>query len=567
VYGVLKLAAHRFGAKVKERNDAQDRERQRHLAIAQSIRKIYHEAQRRFVESKADQRAGLCTRRAGKTFLLAPEFIATALEEPGSHQIYGHETRAEARRLMWRGNHGRDGLLPRLHQYGLDRECKINKTELSITFPNGSIIELIGLNDEDQINKLRGNAFRRVVLDEGQKVRNLQELVEDVLQPALRDYQQIGGRPGELWMFGTPSKHPSGYFFEVTNAENPLPGWEVHRWSVRDNPFWGGTPDERWDKTAGEILRKNNWTGDEPKFRREWKAEWVYEDASYVYAIHQVQEHARYFAPLRSHVDGSYDHETALKDLPRTWPLPQPTTPATSQRLVPMARNRSNGRLTQRLTTKARPITWLFALGVDLGYDPGAFAVVLWAYSHDCPDVYEMWSWKKTGLVPDAQAEAVKRVIEIARPVIVVGDPGGLGKGELAGWRERHSLPIDDAEKAQKRTWQEFFNGDLTAGRVHFRQGSPLVHEMEHLLWVPETKKKRPGNDKRPVEWANRALRDKSVPGNHNCDAGLYGYRHLTHYLGRGPENDETEEERMENQVDEDHADSEDADDIYSRYS
>jgi hypothetical protein len=539
VYGVLKLAAYRFGAKVKERNDAQERERQRHLAIAQSIRKLYHDAQRRFVESKADQRAGLCTRRAGKTFLLAPEFIATALEEPGSHQIYGHETRAEARRLMWRGNHGRDGLLPRLHQYGLDRECKINKTELSITFPNGSVIELIGLNDEDQINKLRGNAFRRVVLDEGQKVRNLQELVEDVLQPALRDYQQIGGCSGELWMFGTPSKHPSGYFFEVTNAENPLPGWEVHRWSVRDNPFWGSTPEERWDKTAGAILRKNNWTGDEPKFRREWKAEWVHEDASYVYAIHQVQEHTRYFAPLRSHVDGSYDHETALLDLPR-FADPKDKRP--------------------------RPITWLFALGVDLGYDPGAFAVVLWAYSHDCPDVYEMWSWKRSGLVPDAQAEAVKRVIEVARPVIVVGDPGGLGKAELAGWRERHNLPIDDAEKAQKRTWQEFLNGDITAGRVHFRKGSPLVHEMEHLLWVPETKR-RPGNDNAPVEWANRALRDKSVPGNHCCDGGLYSYRHLTHYLGRGPENDETEEQRIENQVDEEHDESENADDIYARYS
>lgn len=501
--------------------------------ITAAIRGEYHPKQGAFARSQAEQEAAICTRRSGKSRCIIAEMLCTALEEPNSHQVYINETKHESKRIAWRGAKNKDGFIPLLQRFGMLGEVRTNKTELSITFANGALIELFGADDADQMEKLRGGAYRRVVVDEAQKIVHLQELVEGVLQPAMRDQFMETGRAGQIWLTGTPSQETAGYFYDVTNDEEPLAGWEVHRWSVSDNPYFGATPEIRWANTAGAILAKNRWTGSEPKFQREWLGKWVKEDARYVYHANRMPEHRLVFAPLRMHADGSYDHERALADLPQ----------------------RTDGR-------KPRRIEWMSALGVDLGYDPGAFALVLWAYSHDHPDVYEMWSWKMTGLVPDVQREAIDAIRSSVPLTIMVGDPGGLGKGELEGWRERHGLPIDDAEKTQKRTWMEFFNGDITSGRVRLREGSPLLHEMKHLMWAPikARRAEAPGVAIAPKEWANRKLKDGSVPGNHCCDAGLYAYRHLTHYLHRAPEDlpevgspewFRREEQRMEDEIDE----------------
>ena len=106
-----------------------------------------------------------------------------------------------------------------------------------------------------------------------------------------------------------------------------------------------------------------------------------------------------------------------------------------------------------------------------------------------------------------------------ALPILVGAD--------LVAWRERLGLPIEAADKAGKRAWQEMLNGDIRRGRILYRDGSPLLDEHRHLVRLPGTV------GKQGREHADRRLPDGRVPGNHISDGWLYIYRHLTHHLHR----------------------------------
>jgi len=488
-----------------------------------------HPKQQAFTSSKAQLVAGFCTRRAGKTRGGVRRVLADAIRNVW-WQVYVNETRAEAVKLVWSGPpKQRDGLMPLLHDCGLKEglDYRTNKTELRVTIVHlgvdrdeESYIDLVGADDEDQCNKLRGPSYNRAWLDEAQKLRHIEPLIRGALMPAMMDFG------GQIWLTGTPSVECAGLFYDVTNLEQPEQGWEVHRWSVRDNPFFGATPDERWARTGAVYLQQNNITADDPDFRREWGPEWVKEGARYVYAIHSVEAHRRTFAPQRLLADGFYDHERAIADLPR----------------------RPNGRAYQ----------WMFGIGGDLGYDPDPFALAIGAFTPELRDIYEMWSWKQTKLIPDEQMAVIRRLMRVVPFVVMPFDPAGANvKGMLKGWQERYDVPVEEADKAHKATWREMLNGDIRAGRVHFREGSPLLDEMVHLQWRRQTS----GNAK-PVEWADRVVSSKSkrVPGNHCCDGWLYQYRHMTHYLYQDkppppkvgtPEWAQREAEQMEQAVDE----------------
>jgi hypothetical protein len=156
----------------------------------------------------------LCTRRAGKTFGGIREFVAYALENAKSRQLYINETRDEAKALAW--DEPDDGILAVLNTFGLKRgetrgddgDYWANETELVVRFRNGSIIKLFGADDERQVNKLRGRKWMRVLWDEAQKARHLQQGIQQVLGASMSDFE------GQIWITGTPSLDTAGYFFE-----------------------------------------------------------------------------------------------------------------------------------------------------------------------------------------------------------------------------------------------------------------------------------------------------------------------------------------------------------------
>lgn len=157
-------------------------------------------------------------------------------------------------------------------------------------------------------------------------------------------------------------------------------------------------------------------------------------------------------------------------------------------------------------------------LGIDYGFsDDTAFAVVGWRDND--PNVYVLFAEKEAGLTPSAAAETVAALDEEHHFERIVGDVGGLGKGYAEEARRRWALPIEPAEKQNKRGYIDLLNDALATGRLKVvRAGcSQLLDEWRDLCWDERRQKEAPG-----------------LP-NHCADAVLYAWRACPNYLEREP--------------------------------
>jgi hypothetical protein len=516
-------------------------------ALCVTLRSRFHPKQAAFYDRTKNVRAALwrgaslCTRRAGKTAGGTREVLSRCLEQPGYRSIYCGQTREEVKRRAWESD-TKDGFLDLLDEHGepvpksktvaydiAGVRAFVNRQSLVIDFANGSQIVLFAANHKKDQRKLRGGAKHLVWIDEAQEFLELTNFIESVCSALVKDYK------GETWLTGTPSEDCAGYFYEVTcepeSGDTPRPGWDVHRYAVTDNPFFGrvipigasfDVVDQfgestgnyntlesaqaaaeilRWDATAGATLKENNWTGDEPAFLREYRGKWTKLDALFVYPVNAVPEHVLHWknkagewAPMRLDADGWLNYEAAILDLPTISGY------------------------------------WLTSVGVDFGYLPHPFAIHAWSFALELEDVYELFSWKKTGVLPDDQRDYLHRLVrQIEHLAVMVGDPGGQKLPDLIAWKERTGLPIEPADKSQKRTWQQMIGGDIRKGHVKFRKGSTTLHEMKHLM-----EKRLPTG--KVIELDNRVLTDGTVPGNDCADSSLYSKRHIYQFLHKSPE-------------------------------
>ncbi len=505
------LAERRRRVEVARRIGAQ--RTARYQRIAGELRAPFHEFQRRFYGRRPGQprkRAACTTRQSGKTSGGTRETLARALEIPGQRWVYCIATREEAIKRAWR-NDSAEGWVDLLRRFDVELadnrkaydkgkgDVLVNEQLLTIEFRNGSQLDIFAADDERAANKLRGVQKDGVWVDEAQQHPGLEKFVDQVVEACLAK------RGGELLLTGTPAEFLDGLFWLVTRDDDEtarLPGWEVMTWSVLDNPGFGATRDERYARTLGLLIAEKRLDPDNlpPDIIREWLGKWVSSAARYVYRVQHKRDDELCFAPVRTaelppaleviqqlsrEPIPWYHHEAALADLPRYLPH-----------------------------TK-RPIAWELGLGVDFGFHPDPFALSLIAWTWDLPDLYEMWSWKMTRLYPTWQKLVLdwfwEHVPGIAR---IVGDPGGQAGAEMAGWQALTGLPIEPAQKSQKRIWIELRNDEISTGRYHYRHGSALLDEHKHLLWRPDGRKL--------VENADRKLQDGRVPGNHCSDADTY---------------------------------------------
>jgi len=157
-------------------------------------------------------------------------------------------------------------------------------------------------------------------------------------------------------------------------------------------------------------------------------------------------------------------------------------------------------------------------LGIDYGVtDATAFTVVGWRL-HD-PTVYVVESYKRTGMSPSDAAVEAKALVAKYAPVQIVGDTGGLGKGFAEEARRRFQLPIEAAEKTNKRGYQSLLNGDLEASppriRVVRSTCKELIDEWHELPWEEDRSAESEGFD------------------NHCADSALYSWRACIAYPER----------------------------------
>lgn len=198
---------------------------------------------------------------------------------------------------------------------------------------------------------------------------------------------------------------------------------------------------------------------------------------------------------------------------------------------------------------KAAPITWKrersrwhFILGIDYGFSNACgFAVLGWR--DDDPTVYVLEAFTLEQLEPSAAAEIVKGLEREYSFEKMVGDVGGMGKGYAEEGRKRWTLPIEPAQKENKRGYQMLFNDALFYGHIKLVEATTadLREEWEQLPWDPERKKELPGF------------------ANHAADATLYAWREAPNYHDRAPppkphpgsrEALEQEEKRIEEALD-----------------
>ena len=158
------------------------------------------------------------------------------------------------------------------------------------------------------------------------------------------------------------------------------------------------------------------------------------------------------------------------------------------------------------------PLT-TYLVGIDYGYtDATAFAVLGWREQD--PTVYVVEAYKRTGLTPSDAAEEAHALSRRYAPVKMVGDVGGLGKGYAEEARRRFQLPIEPADKNNKRGYISLLNGDLERGRVKVdpERCAELVAEWRELPWTDDHAKEADGFD------------------NHCADACLYAWRAASAY-------------------------------------
>lgn len=258
---------------------------------------------------------------------------------------------------------------------------------------------------------------------------------------------------GTLVMIGTPANHCTGKFYDATAY--PDSSWATHSWTILDNPHIPHAGD--W---LEELRRKRIWDVDNPIYQREYMGRWVRSDDSIVFR----------FSADKNIYDGGLpeDHD------------------------------------------------WSQVLGVDLGYDPDPFTLVVMHFCDDLPYVYAGETFKETGLNITQQAEVIRDFIERYatkggfRRIVV--DTGGLGKAIAQEFKQRHDLPVLPAEKNKKLDFIELLNDDLRTGKLKLPRNSPIIDEWMNIQWTEDGRKEDP-----------RFPNDLS-------DAALYAWRECYHW-------------------------------------
>lgn len=444
---------------------------------------LMHPEQRKVsdaIEAGAKSVGVLCGRRSGKTEWVVLQAIRNMQRYPGCQIPYIALTRPAAKRILWAKIKELNDRL----QLGL----RTNESELTATAPNGSVLYLVGADRPSEVEKLRGQKYPFVPIDEAASFKPsvLDYLTEDVLEAGLMDMD------GVLALVGTPSAACVGPFYRIT-TERPG-GWFVHRWTVLDNPFIPHAAQwlERKRKDKG-------WDLDNPTYRREYMGEWVLDTDALVYRFSRDRNLV--------HLPDSYFD----------------------------SRQRRH---------------WQHVVGIDYGYVDST-AWVVWAFQTRGDDkrVWAVESFKQSELLASESAERTQELSERYDPIIV-GDSGGLGKPYVMEARRRFGLPIKDADKREKLAHIELMNDAFRTGQLHLVEEAnrDYIEELSLLQWDMEKVEVVAGGK---IRHDDRKREDPRYE-NHLCDAGLYGHGETTAFFNteatgekpRDPSEDALDRER-----------------------
>lgn len=452
----------------------------------------------------------LCGRGAAKTTTKMFMAIRCAARVRSGRIVYCASSRPMAEELMWAP------LKDMCERLGLitGKDVDFHESKLRWTFlPTGATLRLVGVDDKGEVDKLRGQPFDLVLLDEasiyGPELLN--NFVFRVIAP------RLGDRLGTLVLGGTPGHVMRGAFYDATRpGGHHVPfrdldkpenaawiGWVSHSWELADVV---ALPDAKakypalCNLYADHLAEKerNGWSDDNPIWLREYRGQWAEDNTEKVYAY-------------RPHKDGKPFNE---------WD-PLDYVAGTQWKCGIAELKKAIAALPSQFKD------WRFAYAGDEGYsDP--FALNVFAFAPDDPErnIWHVFSFESTAAERVMHARPLAEMLigealDARKPTGMYGVTGwpdvaimDSDRGLLEALGRERGVQFKKAEKKNdyKHGAIELVNGDFIDGRLHIMKGSPLAVQLGELQW----KEDQFGN-----------LREDKAQANHSTDCLVYARKEI----------------------------------------
>lgn len=272
---------------------------------------------------------------------------------------------------------------------------------------------------------------------------------------------------GQITLMSIPSPYMSGLYWDADQGIKP--GWSCHRWTWMQNP---AIRQQTLEFIRNELALDPKWL-ELPGVRRNWFNEWVDEVGTRVYRwTHSLNSIAEYPITL----ENVTDHR--------------------------------------------------FVLGVDFGWTHRT-GFVMYCWTDKSPTLIELDSYAQEEMTLDEINDRCQAYLRAYPGARILGDPDAQREfGELT---RRYGLPIEPAEKANKKFWIDLYNTELQAGRIKVVDAENSAHVDEMLKGRWESKKGV------LIRNTRQELVEAKGWRNDCCDAGLYGFRDVWNYRYRKP--------------------------------
>lgn len=426
----------------------------------------------------------VCSGRAGKTRGFLLKWLEVKERKPGQISVYVALTRQSAERIAW------TQLKLMNKEYGLG--LKFTEDDLTAVDASGSQLVILGANRDDLIDVLRGFPIVLIGFDEAAFFRSglLKRAFEDAVLVRLMDYD------GECWIMSTPGYVLAGYHYEIVTGK--VKGFRIFSWTFFDNPHLPAARPDLTDEQkrayrvewARKTRERRGWTEKTASYVRDFLGKYADDPDARVYKftreLHCVQQ------------------------MPKSW-----------------HENRSR---------------WTKVLGADYG-STNAFALVLWAFEEGSPDCYMVKAQKWYGKTPSQTADLTQEWVTEFAPDVIVGD--AAAKGYIDEARERHQLPIENADKLHKLAHIRWMNDAYTfvatekVDGVKVERPAPRIRIVEPDCEDYCSEAEKLGKDPRYDQHHVKHGAEDPNAENDACDAALYGWTRCYAWLGGiPPEND-----------------------------
>ncbi len=462
--------------------------------------------QRQLVLDPAPHVAGICPRRAGKSYAGAAAALIAGEAKPGSITVIISLNLKQLRRLYWAG--GPSGLftLNRRHKLNLE----FNNAALRWEHENGSIGYLLGAEDREQLEVIRGMEADLYIIDECKSFAPavLRTLIDEIIDP------QRSSRRGRLVLIGTPGNIPDGPFYEATcprateevelngvkvqmpflvpfgtkdpygrTPENDLL-WSSHSWTLQENT----AQPHLWEEGL-KKKRQKRWADDDSTWLREYLGQWTADTGAMVFRYGLEKSTGRV-----------------------TW-RPHPT-------------------LADPLGLPPEGAPWRFVAGLDFGFEAPTALVVL-GYSQRLRTVRHVLDYSERHLLYHEVVALVKRAMETVGSLEgIFADAGNLGK-TLVNSLIAEGFPLEAVAKREKNDHIEIANSMFAQGEIQIIEGTTLENQLITNVWDFEASNAKFGREMKVEELARlgKLVEDKHVP-NDSTDAFIYALRGCLHRFG-----------------------------------